>query len=90
MGKSYTLLLLDKKNSDPAAYNIFKCSAEHVKHKNYMAGRKADVTRLRRLKNQIVFSWKKGSSGFMWAVVVQFHTSQEKSLLRLRKISVER
>lgn len=24
----------------------------------------------------------------MWAVIVQFHTSQEKSLLRLRKISV--
>lgn len=24
----------------------------------------------------------------MWAAIVQFHTSQEKSLLRLRKISV--
>lgn len=52
------------------------------------AGRMGNMER-RKLKNQIVFSWKKKSaSGFIWAVIVQFCTSQEKSLLRLRKISV--
>lgn len=56
VGKSYLLLLLDKTNSDPAAYVVFKCSAEHVKYKNYMAGRMDDMERWRKLKNQIVFS----------------------------------
>lgn len=56
VGKSYLLLLLDKKNLDPAAYDVFKCSAEHVKHKNYTVGRRSDMERWRRLKNQIVFS----------------------------------
>lgn len=56
VGKSYLSLLLDKKNSDPAAYDVFKCSAEHVKHKNYMAARTGNMERWRRLKNQRVFS----------------------------------
>lgn len=39
-------------------------------------------------KSDSIFLGEKCASGFMWAVIVQFHTSQEKSLSRLRKISV--
>lgn len=45
VGKSYLSLLPDKKNSDPAECNVFKCCMEHVKHKNYMGGRMGNMER---------------------------------------------
>lgn len=37
----------------------FKCSTEHVKHKNYTAGRMGNMEKWTRLKNQIAFSLEK-------------------------------
>ena len=42
VGKSHFLLLLDKKNSDPAVCGVFKCPAEHGR-KNRQYGKKEKI-----------------------------------------------
>lgn len=82
VGKSHFLLLLDKKNSDPAVCGVFKCPAEHAR-KNRQYGKKEKIE-----KSDSIFLEKKKCLwlylGFDCAVL---HISREITLEVKKNIS---